>query len=104
MRADGFRAARHRFFGRTALVRTDPARVLEIDEPADLDRARALAPLLDPNAATPCRDDVDAVVLDFDGTQTDDRVRSTPTATSRSPCTAATAWGSRRCAARACPC
>ncbi|NUP38065.1 MAG: HAD hydrolase family protein, partial [Streptomyces sp.] len=74
MRADGFRAARHRFFGRTALVRTDPAKVLEIDEPADLARARALAPLLDPTAATPTRDDVDAVVLDFDGTQTDDRV------------------------------
>lgn len=74
MRADGFRAAGHRFFGRTALVWTDPARVLEIDEPADLERARALAPLLDPFPATPVRDDVDAVVLDFDGTQTDDRV------------------------------
>lgn len=74
MRAAGFRAAGHRFFGRTALVRTDPAKVLEIDEPADLARARALAPLLDPTAATPTRDDVDAVVLDFDGTQTDDRV------------------------------
>jgi YrbI family 3-deoxy-D-manno-octulosonate 8-phosphate phosphatase len=74
MRADGFRDVRHRFFGRTALVWTDPARVLEIDEPADLERARALAPLLDPSASTPCRDDVDAVVLDFDGTQTDDRV------------------------------
>ncbi|WP_327289095.1 acylneuraminate cytidylyltransferase [Streptomyces sp. NBC_01198] len=74
MRAAGFRAAGHRFFGRTALVRTDPAKVLEIDEPADLQRARTLAPLLDPTAATPTRDDVDAVVLDFDGTQTDDRV------------------------------
>jgi CMP-N-acetylneuraminic acid synthetase len=47
MRVDGFRAAGHRFFGRTAPVRTDPARVLEIDEPDDLTRARALAPLLD---------------------------------------------------------
>ncbi|SDO41801.1 acylneuraminate cytidylyltransferase [Actinacidiphila guanduensis] len=74
MRVPGFRAARHRFFGRTALVHTDPARVLEIDEPADLARARALAPLLDPHPATPSREDVDAVVLDFDGTQTDDRV------------------------------
>ncbi|WP_433891959.1 cytidylyltransferase domain-containing protein [Streptomyces sp. CA-111067] len=74
-RADGFRAAMHRFFGRTALVHTDPARVLEIDEPADLHRARALAPLLDAAAATPTRDDIDAVVLDFDGTQTDDRVQ-----------------------------
>ncbi|PJE96779.1 transferase [Streptomyces carminius] len=79
MRADGFRAAGHRFFGRTELVRTDPARVLEIDDPHDLARARALAPLLDGGTpgrpgALPGREDVDAVVLDFDGTQTDDRV------------------------------
>ncbi|HEY9332019.1 MAG TPA: acylneuraminate cytidylyltransferase [Streptomyces sp.] len=69
----GFRTHRHRFFGHTALVRTDPARVLEIDDPHDLARARALAPLLDP-ATLPTREDIDAVVLDFDGTQTDDRV------------------------------
>ncbi|GAA2452533.1 acylneuraminate cytidylyltransferase [Streptomyces macrosporus] len=76
MRADGFRKAGHRFFGRTELVRTDPARVLEVDDPHDLARARALAPLLDGArpGALPTRDDVDAVVLDFDGTQTDDRV------------------------------
>ncbi|WP_405777915.1 cytidylyltransferase domain-containing protein [Streptomyces sp. NBC_00859] len=73
MKAEGFRTARHRFFGETALVRTDPARVLEIDDPHDLARARALAPLLDVRTL-PGRDDVDAVVLDFDGTQTDDRV------------------------------
>ncbi|WP_415948128.1 cytidylyltransferase domain-containing protein [Streptomyces sp. KLOTTS4A1] len=80
MRADGFRAAGHRFFGRTDLIATDPARVLEIDDPHDLARARALAPLLDTTRTTtrtstlPTRADVDAVVLDFDGTQTDDRV------------------------------
>ncbi|WP_407550251.1 acylneuraminate cytidylyltransferase [Streptomyces sp. Pv4-95] len=83
MDAAGFRAGGHRFFGRTEPVRTDPARVLEVDDPHDLDRARALAPLLDaprPGAPTdfathlPTTDDVDAVVLDFDGTQTDDRV------------------------------
>ncbi|MEV4872210.1 acylneuraminate cytidylyltransferase [Streptomyces syringium] len=76
MRADGFRRAGHRFFGRTELVRTDTARVLEIDDPHDLARARALAPLLDApgTGALPTRDDIDAVVLDFDGTQTDDRV------------------------------
>lgn len=44
METDGFRAHGHRFFGRTELVRTDPARVLEIDDPHDLNRARALAP------------------------------------------------------------
>ncbi|MFB7594121.1 cytidylyltransferase domain-containing protein [Streptomyces sp. NPDC056160] len=91
MDAAGFRTHRHRFFGRTDLVRTDPARVLEIDDPHDLARARALAPLFDadlphsahsrlpsggesPAGALPAHDDIDAVVLDFDGTQTDDRV------------------------------
>ncbi|MCX5204649.1 acylneuraminate cytidylyltransferase [Streptomyces sp. NBC_00237] len=69
----GFREHRHRFFGRTELVPTDPARVLEIDDPHDLARARALAPLLDP-PRLPTRHDVDALVMDFDGTQTDDRV------------------------------
>ncbi|MFD4988231.1 cytidylyltransferase domain-containing protein [Streptomyces sp. NPDC058374] len=79
VRGEGFRAVRHRFFGRTALVRTDPARVLEIDDPHDLARARALAPLLDrhdaPGGRRPGPGDVDAVVLDFDGTQTDDTVQ-----------------------------
>ncbi|WP_077796984.1 N-acylneuraminate cytidylyltransferase [Streptomyces sp. JHA26] len=76
MDAAGFRKHQHRFFGRTELVRTDPARVLEIDDPHDLARARALAPLLDGArpGALPTGEDVDAVVLDFDGTQTDDRV------------------------------
>ena len=76
MDAAGFRKYQHRFFGRTELVRTDPARVLEIDDPHDLARARALAPLFDANrpGALPTADDIDAVVLDFDGTQTDDRV------------------------------
>ncbi|MFI9648560.1 cytidylyltransferase domain-containing protein [Streptomyces sp. NPDC052040] len=76
MDAAGLREHRHRFFGRTELVRTDPARVLEIDDPHDLARARALAPHFDAArpGALPTRDDIDAVVLDFDGTQTDDRV------------------------------
>ncbi|MBJ6644185.1 transferase [Streptomyces sp. BSE7F] len=75
MDAAGLREHGHRFFGRTDLVRTDPARVLEVDDPHDLARARALAPLLDAGrAGLPTADDIDAVVLDFDGTQTDDRV------------------------------
>jgi YrbI family 3-deoxy-D-manno-octulosonate 8-phosphate phosphatase len=84
MDAAGLRKHQHRFFGRTEPVRTDPARVLEIDDPHDLARAQALAPLLDANrpgalavdspARLPVAADIDAVVLDFDGTQTDDRV------------------------------
>ncbi|ATZ24882.1 N,N'-diacetyllegionaminic acid synthase [Streptomyces lavendulae subsp. lavendulae] len=54
MDAAGFRTARHRFFGRTLPVPADPARVLEIDDPHDLARARLLAPLLDtPHAPDP---------------------------------------------------
>ncbi|MFT3971164.1 MAG: acylneuraminate cytidylyltransferase [Micropruina sp.] len=74
MRVDGFRRAGHRFFGRTVLVEADPGRVLEIDEPSDLERARLLAVLADAASELPGRDDLDAVVLDFDGTQTDDAV------------------------------
>ncbi|WP_406007116.1 N-acylneuraminate cytidylyltransferase [Streptomyces sp. NBC_00637] len=76
METHGFREHGHRFFGRTELVRTDPARVLEIDDPHDLARARALAPLFDADrpGSLPTAADIDAVVLDFDGTQTDDRV------------------------------
>lgn len=53
MDALGFRAARHRFFGRTLPVATDPARVLEIDDPHDLERARLLAPLFPQPHDTP---------------------------------------------------
>ncbi|MGV9879475.1 cytidylyltransferase domain-containing protein [Streptomyces sp. NPDC003006] len=76
MDAAGFRTHKHRFFGHTEPVRTDPARVLEVDDPHDLARARALAPLFDTGhaKARPTAADIDAVVLDFDGTQTDDRV------------------------------
>lgn len=55
MDAPGFRKHQHRFFGRTELVRTDPARVLEIDDPHDLARARALAPSSTPTAPERCR-------------------------------------------------
>lgn len=74
MRGAEFWTKRRRFFGEIRAVPTDPERVLEIDEPEDLERARALAPLLDTHAGRPGRSDLDAVVLDFDGTQTDDRV------------------------------
>ncbi len=67
MRVPGFRKSGHRFFGRTALVRTDPERVLEVDEPGDLARARALAPLLGTGGlpgAAPLRPASEAAPLD----------------------------------------
>jgi CMP-N-acetylneuraminic acid synthetase len=74
MRTAGFLAAGHRFFGTVRAVPTDPARVLEIDEPDDLARARAIAGLLETGRPLLPPGAVKAVVLDFDGTQTDDRV------------------------------
>jgi len=76
MRVKNLRARGHRFVGRIRPVEVDAARTLEIDEPADLERARLLAPLFDTPAlpALPTLADIDAVVLDCDGTLTDDRV------------------------------
>ncbi len=75
MRTPGFRAARHRFFGRMAFHEVPRLRALEIDEPADLVLARALAPQIDAEQA---RDrlpaHVAALVLDFDGVLTDNTV------------------------------
>lgn len=51
----------------------------------------------------PTRTDLDAVVLDFDGTQTDDRVWIDGNGWSGWPCIAGTAWVSPRCAGRVCP-
>lgn len=75
MRTPGFKAAQHRFFGKTALYAMPPERCLEIDEPEDLlvaetlmreqHQQRCLQTLPDPIAA---------LVLDFDGVFTDNKV------------------------------
>lgn len=69
-RADGFRASRHRFFGRTAIARVPAHLSIEIDTDDELHAARALAPLTEADRADPI--DVRAVVTDFDGVHTDD--------------------------------
>ena len=97
-RTDGFVMARHRFFGRIGIQPVHPDLAIEIDDAADLARARALAPRVDrrlagtlaaaqaaqaaqagggAGAAWPADPrhpfvDVDAVVTDFDGVHTDD--------------------------------
>lgn len=70
MRTDGFRAAGFRFFGRVGIALTDERRAIEIDTASQLELAAAIAPLVDPE----CAIDVDALVTDFDGVHTDDRV------------------------------
>jgi len=70
MRTSGLREHRHRFFGRIDVQPVPTAHAVEVDEPADLELARAIALIAD----RPEPLDVDAVVTDFDGVHTDDRV------------------------------
>jgi YrbI family 3-deoxy-D-manno-octulosonate 8-phosphate phosphatase len=70
MAAAGFRAARHRFFGRTAVVQVPELTAVDIDHLHDLALASALAQVME----SPPDIDVDAVITDFDGVHTDDSV------------------------------
>jgi len=70
MDAAGFERHRFRFFGRVGIEEVPASSGMEIDEPAELELARAVAPLLDPTPVI----DADALVMDFDGVHTDDRV------------------------------
>ena len=75
MKVDGFRQAKHRFFGRTALHVTPAERRWEIDEPVDLAVAATLMAERDRRAAlTRLPDPPRALVMDFDGVFTDNRV------------------------------
>jgi YrbI family 3-deoxy-D-manno-octulosonate 8-phosphate phosphatase len=75
MKADGFRRAKHRFFGKTALYEMPAERRWEIDDPVDLEVAEVLLrsrSRSDRRALLPDR--LDALAFDFDGVFTDDRV------------------------------
>ncbi|WP_342777295.1 acylneuraminate cytidylyltransferase [Homoserinimonas aerilata] len=76
MRADGFREAGHRFFGRVGVAEVDELGSIEIDTEDELRLAEAIEPLWTArHGATPrvVELDVDAVVTDFDGVHTDNR-------------------------------
>lgn len=75
MRVPGFRETKHRFFGKTVLHETPAENRLEIDEPEDLVLAEQIL------ALRAARKDMaegsgqlKAIVFDFDGVMTDDRV------------------------------
>lgn len=78
MKADAFRKARNRFFGKTVISEMPPERSLEIDEPADLDRvADGLArqePAMDLLRRRLAERPIKALVMDFDGVLTDNLV------------------------------
>lgn len=73
MDAAGFRASRHRFFGRVGLVEVAERTAIEIDSEEQLGLAQAIAPLFADDAALT---DASAVVTDFDGVHTDDTVQT----------------------------
>ena len=71
----GFRRAKHRFFGRTAIHRMPAERCLEIDEPVDFLMAEVLLrERLAGQRRSLLPERVAAVVFDFDGVFTDNRV------------------------------
>jgi YrbI family 3-deoxy-D-manno-octulosonate 8-phosphate phosphatase len=75
LKTAGFLAARHRFFGRTAFHVTPRNRCLEIDEPEDLFMAETLlAQARKESATTALPAEPAAIIFDFDGVMTDNRV------------------------------
>jgi len=71
MRAAGLRASGYRFFGAVGVELVETAHAIEIDTLEELALASAVAATLDARVSAI---DVDAVVTDFDGVHTDDRV------------------------------
>jgi YrbI family 3-deoxy-D-manno-octulosonate 8-phosphate phosphatase len=75
MRVVGFREHGHRFFGRLAVHAVPGERAIEIDDHADLILARTMVATVDrSDAAASLPDPVEAIVFDFDGVLTDNKV------------------------------
>ncbi len=75
MRADGFRKMKHRFFGKTVMYPMPHERTLEIDEPVDFKIAEMLVREQDKTTKIKrLPKPVEALVLDFDGVFTDNKV------------------------------
>jgi YrbI family 3-deoxy-D-manno-octulosonate 8-phosphate phosphatase len=75
MRVDGFRASGHRFFGSIGLHEVPTARSFELDDPDDVVVAQALVgtgAAAERRRLLPTR--VEAIICDFDGVLTDNRV------------------------------
>jgi len=75
MRAQAFKESKHRFFGKTAVYVMPSERCLELDEPVDFEVARVLMcrqEKLQKSQMLP--EAIEALVLDFDGVFTDNKV------------------------------
>lgn len=75
MKVPEFRQKRHRFFGKTAMYVMPPERRLEIDDPVDFQVAEVLLhSQQQENNRRALPDPIAAVIFDFDGVFTDNRV------------------------------
>ncbi|WP_435011819.1 cytidylyltransferase domain-containing protein (plasmid) [Tundrisphaera lichenicola] len=75
MKAAGFRESRHRFFGKTALYEMPGGRRWEIDDPVDLEVAGVLLRAGERQGqASLLPEKLGAIIFDFDGVFTDNRV------------------------------
>jgi len=74
MRIEGFLAAKHRFFGHTVLHELPASTVLELDSLDDFARAQRVMAARGLPSQAPLPEPVSAVIMDFDGVFTDNRV------------------------------
>jgi N-acylneuraminate cytidylyltransferase len=94
MRAAGFRAAKRRFFGKTTTYRVAASRCLSVDTPADLEVAEVLLRRLQrQRLGQLLPNPVAAVVFDFDGVFTDNRVLVSETGEEAVWCSRGDGWG-----------
>jgi YrbI family 3-deoxy-D-manno-octulosonate 8-phosphate phosphatase len=94
VRTDGFKTARHRFFGRTAMYIMPPERCLEIDAPEDFRRAEiVIRENEEKSKIQRLPDRVTALVLDFDGVFTDNKVIVFPDGQEAVSCDRRDGWG-----------
>ena len=94
MKASGFVRARHRFFGRITLVDLPHLPDLEIDDRSNLTVAQEIAGIAERHTRLAhFPDPIDAVVFDFDGVFTDNRVAVFQDGEEAVLCSRSDGWG-----------
>ncbi len=94
MRADSFLQYKHRFFGKVLMYEVPSERSLEIDEPADLLLANMLwQRMRRENQLRLLPEKVAAIVMDFDGVFTDNRVLVLQDGSEGVLCSRSDGWG-----------
>jgi CMP-N-acetylneuraminic acid synthetase len=97
MRAEGFKMAKHRFFGKTVMHDIPAERCWEIDEPIDFSIAEImLRKHLSGQRKNFLSSPVAAVIFDFDGAFTDNTVLVSPDGREAVRCNRSDGWGLAR--------